>query len=98
MSFWKLVMETAERMEEEKTADGRNIKKQSGGNYMKEKQNSASAGVGITGLLQVAFIVLKLCGVINWSWWWVLCPTWIPVGVVLIALVVIVISALIKNL
>lgn len=31
MSFWKLVMETAERMEEEKTADGRNIKKQSGG-------------------------------------------------------------------
>ncbi len=27
-------------------------------------------------LLQVAFIVLKLCKVINWSWWWVLAPTW----------------------
>ena len=28
-------------------------------------------------LLTVAFIVLKLCGVINWSWWWVLSPMWI---------------------
>lgn len=28
------------------------------------------------GLLQVAFIVLKLCKVIDWSWWWVLAPTW----------------------
>lgn len=27
-------------------------------------------------LLAVAFIVLKLCGVINWSWWWVLAPIW----------------------
>lgn len=27
-------------------------------------------------LLTVAFIVLKLCGVINWSWWWVLSPIW----------------------
>jgi len=27
-------------------------------------------------LLGVAFIVLKLCGVITWSWWWVTCPLW----------------------
>ena len=24
--------------------------------------------------LQIAFIVLKICGVINWSWWVVLIP------------------------
>jgi hypothetical protein len=42
--------------------------------------------VGFVGLLQVAFIVLKLCGVIDWSWWWVLAPTWI--GAVLVILVV----------
>ncbi len=30
------------------------------------------------GILSVSFIVLKLCGVLNWSWWWVLAPVWIP--------------------
>lgn len=28
--------------------------------------------------LLITFIVLKLCGVISWSWWWVLSPLWIP--------------------
>lgn len=40
------------------------------------KNNSNSSGVGITGLLLVAFIVLKLTKVIDWSWWWVLSPIW----------------------
>ena len=35
-----------------------------------------TGGIGMTGLLQIAFIVLKLCKVIDWSWWWVLAPTW----------------------
>lgn len=38
-------------------------------------------GVGIGDVLQIVFIVLKLCGVIDWSWWWVLSPTWIVVGI-----------------
>lgn len=38
--------------------------------------SSSSGGIGITGLLGVAFVVLKLCGVINWSWWWVTAPFW----------------------
>ena len=33
-------------------------------------------GAGMTSLLQIAFIVLKLCRAIDWSWWWVLAPTW----------------------
>lgn len=40
------------------------------------KNNKTNGGVGMTGLLQVAFIVLKLCKVIDWSWLWVLAPTW----------------------
>ena len=32
----------------------------------------------ILELLLVAFIVLKLTGVITWSWWWVLSPLWLP--------------------
>lgn len=47
-----------------------------------------SYGVDFLGLLTVAFIVLKLCGVITWSWWWVLSPMWLPiVGILLLGLV-----------
>lgn len=42
-----------------------------------EKNNGSAGGVGFTGLLTIVFIVLKLCGVINWSWVWVLSPIWI---------------------
>ena len=44
---------------------------------------TVSGGTGITGLLTVAFVVLKLVGVIGWSWWWVLSPLWISAGAVL---------------
>lgn len=37
----------------------------------------------ILSVLAVAFIILKLCGVIAWSWLWVLSPIWIPLAVVL---------------
>lgn len=49
-----------------------------------------STGIGFTGLLTIAFIVLKLMGHITWSWWWVLAPMWISflVGLVLVVLVV----------
>lgn len=42
---------------------------------MNNKQ--ASGEIGFAGLLTIVFIVLKLCGVIAWSWWWVLSPLWI---------------------
>lgn len=38
------------------------------------------SGIGFTGLLQITFIVLKLLNVINWSWIWVLAPTWIGIA------------------
>jgi hypothetical protein len=34
-------------------------------------------GYSLTSLLAIIFIVLKLCGLITWSWWWVLSPIWI---------------------
>lgn len=42
--------------------------------------SSSSSGIGFAGLLTVAFVVLKLTGVIAWSWLWVLSPLWISVG------------------
>lgn len=44
--------------------------------------NNQPAGIGFTGLLTIAFIVLKLTHVIAWSWWWVLAPLWIGAGFV----------------
>ena len=42
----------------------------------------ASGGVSFSGVLLIVFVVLKLCGVISWSWWWVLSPLWIPFALV----------------
>lgn len=52
------------------------------------KSGGTSGGVGFTGLLQVAFIVLKLCKIINWAWVWVLAPTWITTIAIVIVLIV----------
>ena len=41
---------------------------------------SNGGGIGVAGLLTVAFVVLKLVDVIAWSWWWVLSPIWISAG------------------
>lgn len=56
---------------------------------MKENKTTVSGGVSVLGLLGVAFIVLKLCKVINWSWWWVTAPFWIPVGVIILLIVLV---------
>ena len=34
-------------------------------------------GIGIADVITVSFILLKLTGNIDWSWWWVLSPIWI---------------------
>lgn len=47
---------------------------------------TSSGGVGFTGLLTIAFIVLKLCKMIDWSWWWVISPIWISIGLVLLVM------------
>lgn len=53
---------------------------------MKNSKSSSGSGIGFVGALTVAFIILKLCGVIKWAWLWVLSPVWISVllGIVII--------------
>ena len=53
-------------------------------NIGKQTSNSSSGGIGFFGLLQLIFIVLKLCGIIHWSWIWVLMPTLLPISLVLV--------------
>lgn len=49
---------------------------------MKQKTQTVVRGSSTTSLLLVAFIVLKLTHVIDWSWWWVLSPLWIPLALI----------------
>jgi len=46
---------------------------------MPDKVVVSSGGSGM-GILFLVFLVLKLTSVINWSWWWVTAPLWIPFG------------------
>lgn len=39
--------------------------------------------VGFLGLLTILFIALRLTDNIDWSWWWVLSPLWIPWAIVI---------------
>ena len=55
--------------------------------------SSAGGGVGFCSLLALAFIVLKLTGVISWSWWWVLAPIWIPLAFCLVVIVYFIVCA-----
>lgn len=59
---------------------------------MNKKVNIGPSGVSFTGLLLLTFIILKLCGVIDWSWVWVLSPLWISA---ILAFILIIIAAIV---
>ena len=63
---------------------------------MKEAKVSQS-NITLAGLTQLAFIILKICKVINWSWWWVLSPMWIELGIALIMVAAMLIAATIAK-
>jgi len=60
-----------------------------------QKTAAASGGTNILGLLGVAFVVLKLTGVINWSWWYVTLPFWGGLALFAIVAVLVFVVALI---
>lgn len=43
---------------------------------------------GVLPTMTLVFVILKMAGVINWSWWWVFAPTWIPLCVSAILLII----------
>lgn len=56
-----------------------------------------SAGIGFFGLLTIAFVVLKLTGFINWSWWLVLLPLYGPIIFGLLILAIFLLFVVIKG-
>lgn len=55
--------------------------------------SSSSAGIGFVGVLQVAFIILKLLGKISWKWVWVLAPSWIMALIIIGVIIILIILA-----
>ena len=64
---------------------------------MNKKTTSAGVGVTFGMLLQLAFIILKLCNVITWSWVLVLTPLLVCAGLAVIALVALVILTILER-
>lgn len=53
------------------------------------ESSSSSSGIGLGMILFLIFMTLKLTDNVDWSWWWVTSPLWIPTIVaVLIVLVI----------
>jgi hypothetical protein len=60
-------------------------------NNMKER------GIGLDIILFVVFLILKLIGNIDWSWWWVTSPLWIPFAIVIVFIILGIIIVKIKK-
>ena len=54
-------------------------------------------GLNFAEVLGVVFIALRLCGVIDWPWVWVLAPIWVPIGLWLLAVLIAFIWAMMKD-
>lgn len=54
---------------------------------MNNKNNTTSGGLGLASVLTVVFVVLKLVGVIDWKWIWVLAPLWIDLILTVLVIV-----------
>jgi len=55
---------------------------------MSKKQESTPGQFLLIGVFLI-FLTLKLCGVIDWSWWWVTAPLWIPFALGMVLLIVV---------
>ena len=49
-----------------------------------ENNNNYTSGLSFSSILFLVFLVLKLTNVIDWSWWWVTAPLWIPIIIFLV--------------
>lgn len=54
----------------------------------KQQQQTTTGGVSTLGVVQIVFIILKLVGVIEWSWWLVFIPLYISIGFIVLSLIV----------
>lgn len=61
------------------------------------QQVTTSGGFGLGTVLFIVFLILKLTNTIDWSWWWVTSPLWIPAGFLIIVLLIILLIAMFSS-
>lgn len=47
-----------------------------------DKNETNRTGIGFAGILTIIFVLAKIFDKIDWSWWWVFSPIWIPAGII----------------
>lgn len=57
----------------------------------------SNGGIGTLGVLLIIFITLKVLNLIDWSWWWVFSPIWIPFLIILGFVFIFLVGAAILN-
>ena len=57
---------------------------------MSRAQTTSGGGIGFPGALFLVFLVLKLTGVIAWSWLWVTSPLWISLLIFVVCAIILV--------
>lgn len=60
--------------------------------------SSGRGGIGIGIILFIVFLVLKLTKNIDWSWWWVTSPLWIPIAIIAAFLALLGLFAIIRQM
>jgi hypothetical protein len=61
-------------------------------------ENTKSSGISLTMVLFIVFLILKLTNNIDWSWWWVTCPLWIGLAIVIAVLLIVGLITVISEL
>lgn len=65
---------------------------------MSDKSAQAQGGLNLATALFLVFLTLKLTNQIDWSWWWVTSPLWIPVALlVLVAVLIMCYKAIVRK-
>lgn len=59
--------------------------------WKKMNDKTRYVGPNFLELLTLVFVVLKLLGKINWSWWWVLSPIWLSLGAAIIVAIILIV-------
>lgn len=57
-------------------------------------ETKSSSSISFLSLLFLVFLILKLCGVIDWSWWWITAPLCGGFAVLLVVLPIVGVIAL----
>lgn len=61
---------------------------------MSDRKANVTVQFPVFFILFLTFMVLKLTEVIDWSWWWITAPLWIPFALIVLILSVAVLGVL----